>query len=82
MDRKTTDFELLALTAGVLAEAENKHVMNEFPQGSISRADGLANWQKFYEVALKSQYVKCHVGPSNIRMRSGPTYEKTRSHGI
>ena len=79
---KGYSFGLLALTAGVPPEAETKSVTNEFPQESISRADGLANWQKFYEVASHPRCRNCHVGPNNIPMRSGPSYDKPKPHGM
>jgi len=73
---------LLALIVTVSAQAETKRVINEFPLGSVSRAEGLAYWQKFYEVASHPRCVNCHVGADNIPMWSGPSYGKTRPHGM
>lgn len=62
--------------------AASKRVVNEFPAGSVSRAEGLANWQKFYEVASHPRCVNCHAGADNKPMWSGPSYGKTRPHGM
>ncbi len=56
--------------------------INDFEIGSISTEDGLANWQKFYEVASHPRCANCHVGPSNIPMWSGASYGETRPHGM
>ena len=43
---------------------------------------GLAAWQKFYEVASHPRCSNCHVGADNKPMWSGPSYGKTRPHGM
>jgi len=60
--------------------AENK--LNEYPAGSVTQEQGLANWQTFYEVASHPRCSNCHVGASNRPMWSGPSYGKTRPHGM
>lgn len=57
-------------------------VINEFPDGSISAEEGLANWQQFYEVASHPRCSNCHVGADNRPMWSGPSYGRTRVHGM
>ena len=52
----------------------------EFPQGrSAGRTAG--KLAEVYEVAPHPHFVNCHVGPNNIPMRSGPSYEETMPHG-
>lgn len=57
-------------------------VLNEFEIGSISVEEGLANWQLFYEVASHPRCANCHVGADNRPMWSGPSYGRTRPHGM
>ncbi len=77
---------LLAVFAVPQVEAAEEvgtdRVLNEFPAGSVSRDDGLANWQMFYEVASHPRCANCHVGADNRPMWSGPSYGATRPHGM
>ena len=57
-------------------------VINDFAPGSVSEQDGLANWRKFYEIASHPRCANCHVGADNRPMWSGPSYGKTRRHGM
>ena len=57
-------------------------VINEFEEGSISVDEGLKSWQLFYEVASHPRCSNCHVGSDNRPMWSGPSYGKTRVHGM
>lgn len=57
-------------------------VINDFPKGSVSRVEGLASWQKFYEIASHPRCANCHTGADNKPMWSGPSYGKTRPHGM
>jgi len=50
--------------------------------GSVSRADGLAAWDRIYQVASHPRCANCHVGESDRPMWSGPTYGKARPHGM
>lgn len=72
--------------AGAIAKAAEpvgtNRVINEFAPGSISEKDGLANWQKFYEIASHPRCANCHVGADNLPMWSGPSYGKARRHGM
>lgn len=78
-----------ALLAAVLVtplnaaeEAGIGRVINTFEGGSVSPEEGLANWQKFYEVASHPRCANCHVGAVNKPMWSGPSYGKARPHGM
>ena len=51
-------------------------------EGSVSREDGLAAWGRIYEVTSHPRCANCHVGPSDVPMWSGPSYGKTRPHGM
>lgn len=73
---------LLVLCTGAFAAEPSDRVINTFPAGSISRAEGLANWQKFYEIASHPRCANCHAGADNRPMWSGPSYGKTRPHGM
>ncbi len=76
---------LSAAIAGLALAAEpvgTKRVINDFPTGSISNQDGLKVWQKFYEIASHPRCSNCHVGKDRIPMWSGPSYGKTRPHGM
>ncbi|WP_136660116.1 hypothetical protein [Nitratireductor sp. XY-223] len=75
---------LAALTSLALAAEPvgTGRVINDFEEGSISREEGLASWQLFYEVASHPRCSNCHVGADNKPMWSGPSYGKTRPHGM
>lgn len=57
-------------------------VINDFEAGSISQEEGLENWQLFFEVASHPRCANCHVGADNRPMWSGPSYGRTRPHGM
>lgn len=50
--------------------------------GSVSVEDGLAAWDRIYEVASHPRCSNCHVGASERPMWSGPSYGATRVHGM
>lgn len=52
------------------------------PEGSVSVADGLAAWDRIFEVASHPRCSNCHVGESDRPMWSGPNYGRTRVHGM
>jgi len=68
-------------TSGAIAEGETT-VINPPAEGSISREDGLAAFERIYEVTSHPRCSNCHVGASNTPMWSGPSYGKTRPHGM
>lgn len=58
-------------------------VINLPAEGSISEADGLAAFERIYEVATSPRCANCHVGSDNIPIWSGPNYgDKPRPHGM
>lgn len=50
--------------------------------GSISTQQGLEAWSRIFEVASHPRCANCHVGADNRPMWSGPSYGKTRFHGM
>lgn len=48
----------------------------------VSASEGLEAWSRIYEVASHPRCSNCHVGESGIPMWSGPSYGKTRPHGM
>ena len=52
------------------------------PPDAVSRPDGLAAWARIYEVASHPRCSNCHVGADNRPMWSGPSYGRTRPHGM
>lgn len=89
---KTTIAAILSATllamapSAAVAETGSGGVVNEFADGSVSREEGLANWQTYYEVASHPRCSNCHVGASNQPMWTGPSYGaslgKARPHGM
>ncbi|MGB0847771.1 MAG: hypothetical protein ACPGSM_13655 [Thiolinea sp.] len=73
---------MLFLTSSVLAEGEAAAVINEFAAGSVSEQEGKEAWDIVYEVASHPRCVNCHTGAEGIPMWSGPSYGKTRPHGM
>ena len=69
----------LALAGPALAE---QAVVAPPEAGSVSRADGLAAWDRVYEVVSHPRCANCHVGPDNIPMWSGPSHGTARKHGM
>ena len=69
----------LALAA---EQVGTNRVINDFPAGSVTQQEGLESWQTFYEVASHPRCSNCHVGADNRPMWSGPSYGKTRAHGM
>lgn len=51
-------------------------------KGSISRDQGLEAWARIFEVASHPRCANCHVGDDHRPMWSGPSYGKTRPHGM
>lgn len=72
----------VALATTSLAAEATDVTINEYEAGSISQQEGLANWQTYFEVASHPRCANCHVGADNKPMWSGPSYGKTRPHGM
>ena len=52
------------------------------PPASATFEEGLAAWDRIYEVASHPRCSNCHVGASDVPMWSGPSYGVTRAHGM
>lgn len=74
-------FAIAALLA-MPAAAESTVEINPPAEGSVSIEQGLAAWARVYEVASHPRCSNCHVGVDNRPMWSGPSYGKTRPHGM
>jgi hypothetical protein len=62
--------------------ASDEVVVNPPAEGSVSIEQGLVAWARIYEVASHPRCSNCHVGDSNRPMWSGPSYGKSRPHGM
>ncbi|MCY4336088.1 MAG: hypothetical protein OXC60_15625 [Litoreibacter sp.] len=69
----------LSLATPALA-AEGKVEIN--PPEAATRDEGLAAFARIYEVASHPRCSNCHVGDDHRPMWSGPSYGKTRPHGM
>lgn len=72
---------IVALALPVMAQETATGVV-ETAAPSVSRADGLAAWERVFEVVSHPRCVNCHVGADGIPMWSGPSYGETRAHGM
>jgi hypothetical protein len=72
---------IVSFALPVFAEGENVTI-NPAAEGSVNREDGLAAWQRIYEVTSHPRCSNCHVGADNKPMWSGPSYGKARPHGM
>ncbi|MEJ6403255.1 hypothetical protein [Yoonia sp. 2307UL14-13] len=79
--RNVIAMALISLASLAMAEGENT-IIDPPAEGSVTRDEGLTAWGRIYEVASHPRCANCHVGPSNRPMWSGPTYGKTRPHGM
>ena len=74
---------ILLLAPAQIAIAAGENVSIKPPaEGSVSAAEGLAAWDRIYQVASHPRCSNCHVGADNRPMWSGPSYGKTRPHGM
>lgn len=69
-----------ALPAATLA-AEGENVTIN-PPAAATLEEGLAAFDRIYEVTSHPRCSNCHVGADNIPMWSGPSYGTTRPHGM
>lgn len=72
----------VALSASSAFAAEQSVEINPPADGTVSLEEGLAAFDRIYEVASHPRCSNCHVGASNRPMWSGPSYGKTRPHGM
>ena len=70
--------------SGLSLSADDEPIAEIRPpeEGSASLDEGLAAFQRVYEVASHPRCANCHVGDDNIPMWSGPSYGETRPHGM
>lgn len=74
---------LISLLCPSLALAEGTNVdLTPPPEGSVGLEEGLEAWERIYEVASHPRCANCHTGASDRPMWSGPSYGKTRPHGM
>lgn len=52
------------------------------PPAAATEAEGLDAFARIYDVASHPRCSNCHVGADNLPMWSGPSYGKTRPHGM
>lgn len=71
----------LALAATAFAAGESVEIA-PLPEGSVSAEQGLDHWSRIYDVTSSPRCSNCHVGADNLPMWSGPSYGKTRPHGM
>ena len=70
---------LLSLQSAVAAETVQ---INPPAEGSITQQQGLDAWARVFEVTSHPRCSNCHVGADNRPMWSGPSYGRTRAHGM
>ena len=72
----------LCLSTSAFAAGEEGENVTINPPEAVSLEDGLAAWDRVYEVASHPRCANCHTGESDRPMWSGPTYGKARVHGM
>ena len=72
----------LILAALALAAAPALAEVDITPPATATEAEGLEAWTRIYEVASHPRCSNCHTGASDRPMWSGPSYGKTRVHGM
>lgn len=72
----------IALSVAAMAAADNKIEIKPPPEGSVTTEQGLQAWSRIYEVTSHPRCANCHTGESDRPMWSGPSYGKTRVHGM
>ena len=77
----TTAILLLAPAQIAMPAGENVTI-NPPAEGSVTIDQGLAAWDRIYQVTSHPRCSNCHVGADNRPMWSGPSYGKTRPHGM
>ncbi|WCR00555.1 hypothetical protein [Paracoccus aestuarii] len=72
----------LVLAAPAGAEGVMPSVVAPPVAGSVSRDDGLAAWDRAWQVMSHPRCANCHVGDDHRPMWSGPDYPRTTPHGM
>lgn len=74
---------LLTLSFATVAFAEIENAVIDVPEeGSVTTEEGLAAFERVYEVVSHPRCSNCHTGADNLPMWSGPSYGQTRPHGM
>ena len=69
----------LAITTCALADST---LQVNRPSGELSTEHGLVAWQRIFAVLSHPRCSNCHTDEHNIPMWSGPSYGRTRPHGM
>ena len=69
---------IAVLALGLPAVAE----VDITPPASATLSEGLDAWARIYEVTSHPRCSNCHTGESDRPMWSGPSYGRTRPHGM
>ncbi len=64
------------------AMAQSTVTINPPAEGTVSVEQGLEAWSRIFEVTSHPRCSNCHAGEDGIPMWSGPSYGKTRAHGM
>lgn len=64
------------------AETAPFATITPLPEGSVSADQGLEAFLRIFEVTSHPRCANCHVGEDNVPMWSGPSYGRTRPHGM
>lgn len=79
---KRTAVTITAICAATFGMAAGKVEINVPAEGSVTKEQGLTAFARIYEVASHPRCSNCHVGADNRPMWSGPSYGKSRQHGM
>lgn len=71
-----------AADTNAAAKSDTGVVFKPPAEGSVTQAQGLEAWDRIYQVASHPRCANCHTGASDRPMWSGPSYGKTRPHGM
>ncbi|MEO0327834.1 MAG: hypothetical protein AAF217_04475 [Pseudomonadota bacterium] len=81
----TAFFLIFFTVTAAYGEGSQTHGLevNSLPElGTRSSEDGLEAWDRIHDVTSHPRCVNCHVGEDNIPVWSGPSYGKSRVHGM
>ena len=71
-----------AAIAQEFVETDLDVTVNPPAEGSVSEEQGLAAFERIFEVVSHPRCANCHTDDSNLPMWSGPSYGKARPHGM
>ena len=72
----------LTLVGSLALSSENSVTLTIPAEGSVSSEAGLEAWTRIHQVASHPRCSNCHVGSDHRPMWSGPSYGRTRPHGM